>query len=580
MILERLNARRWLARISVSFGIFATLMALVHTYAQVIIVRLLLGLAEAGLFPGVVFYLTRWFTPQERAQRLAWIFAAQPISGLLGGLLAYPILSKMDGLLGLAGWRWLFFLEGFPTILLGITAWNILPADPSEASWLSSEEQRFLTERMRGVGAHGEILEVAETDEADNSNNNDDTSMVAYSPSSRAAAVPSHGIVRRDSSSTNSSTGLINGQTSEGALSVDVDAADGDGEAAQEQQLQQRQSSPSSSSAVLLPTFSVVSPSSWRARLERSWCAARAEALSLWQSTFSNRVIYLCILSNFLILIPVQAITFFLPAIVSELGVGTLAANGFSAIPYSAAVVAMALVSLHSDRTQERVWHVIGCNVLGFISMGVTASLLGGSSLAASAKGALIFLQLLFLSLTAAGVWACKPALMALFTSVLRGNHAVAIAAITTAGNISGLITPPIMAALRSGSEDYSSGCFFLMTVLFAASIMVLALQREIKRSERLAALQLQQNSMGTLDSSLTASAAAAALDGSGVDEEEGILEQQHNPDYGATNFASAAVAATGSSDSTTDEDVSSGRGRAVLRNPAATASSRGQARV
>lgn len=105
MILERVDARRWLARIIFTWGLIATLMLAIRSFTALVLARFLLGVAEAGFFPGIIFYLTLWFTPKERAQRLAFIFVAQPLSGILGGLLAYPILNYMDGVGGMAGWR-------------------------------------------------------------------------------------------------------------------------------------------------------------------------------------------------------------------------------------------------------------------------------------------------------------------------------------------------------------------------------------------------------------------------------------------------------------------------------------------
>ena len=450
MILERVDARRWLARIIFSWGLIATLMLAIRSFGALVLARFLLGVAEAGFFPGIIFYLTLWFTPKERAQRLAFIFVAQPFSGIMGGLLAYPILNYMDGVGGMAGWRWVFLLEGTPTVFLGVATWFYLPAKPHEASWLSNEEKNFLTMRMKGVTAHGEVPE-------------EDELQRRQQHSSRTSS-------RSNSHSSEHDVTELTPAIAHGHEGASSSSADGP-----------------AASAVGVGLVSPP-PRSWRTRLELSYVASMLELKSLYKSTFSNRIIYLCILCNFLILMPVQAITFYLPAIVGELGVGALAANGVSAIPYTFAMVSLFAVSIHSDRKQERVWHIIGCNVLGFVALAATAATLSVDRVSEGGKSDLnlVFWQLFFLSLTAAGVWGCKPALMALFTANLRGNIAVAIAAVTTVGNLSGIIAPIVMSALRAGSGNYASGCLFLMACLVLASITVHQLHREIEKQARI----------------------------------------------------------------------------------------------
>mmetsp|Transcript_31900 Transcript_31900/g.53801 ORF Transcript_31900/g.53801 Transcript_31900/m.53801 type:complete len:369 (+) Transcript_31900:111-1217(+) len=114
--------------------------------------RFILGIAEAGFFPGIIFYLTRWFTPRERASRLAILTSAHPIAGVLGGLLAYFILG-MDGYLGFKGWQWLFILEGFPSILAGFATLALLPESPAYATWLTEKEKALLAQHTTEEGS-------------------------------------------------------------------------------------------------------------------------------------------------------------------------------------------------------------------------------------------------------------------------------------------------------------------------------------------------------------------------------------------------------------------------------------------
>ncbi len=460
----------------------------IQSYGQLTFARLLLGVAEAGFFPGIVFYLTFFFTPKERAQRLAFIFAAQPVSGMLGGLLAYPILHSLDGALGMAGWRWVFLLEGSPTVLLGIVTWHYLPASPAEAPWLTQEEKQFMSERMRGSRTHGNVPPEAEEgqhqqqaegvgsheappsrlSEQSRSSSSSTSSSHELLPTSELTPVIDHPQVRRP----NGMAQVSSAWDAENVFESDAASAAHVTEDTTSSMHVGTELSPggNSNERTIYPAVSSHGPA-WRVRLQLLFHRSRLEFLSLYRSTFSNRFFYLCIAANFLILMPVQALTFFLPAITSEMGVGPLVANAVSAIPYSLATLAIFAVSIHSDRKGERVWHVIACNVLGFVSVALTAYTLtvaakreaSDAAPSASPDSALVFWQLFFLSLTAAGVWGGKPSLMAFFSSHLQGNVAVAIAAVTTAGNVSGIVCGPIMAALRGGSQDYSSGCVFLM---------------------------------------------------------------------------------------------------------------------
>ena len=135
LILNRVGARRWISRILLGWGIVAALMAAISTSQQLYGLRLLLGIAEAGFFPGIVLYLSQWVPASHRSRTLAGFMVAIPMAGLLGGPISAALLS-LQGVGGLAGWRWLFLIEALPAIVLGIVVWQRLPNRPREARWL------------------------------------------------------------------------------------------------------------------------------------------------------------------------------------------------------------------------------------------------------------------------------------------------------------------------------------------------------------------------------------------------------------------------------------------------------------
>lgn len=143
LILQRLGARRWIGRILLSWGVVAVLMAFMTSAAQFNLLRLLLGVAEAGFFPGIILYLSQWVPEQQRVRTLAGFLLALPVAGLLGGPISAALLS-LHQVLGLEGWRWLFLLEGLPAILLAFAVWRWLPNHPGEARWLPAEEAAAL----------------------------------------------------------------------------------------------------------------------------------------------------------------------------------------------------------------------------------------------------------------------------------------------------------------------------------------------------------------------------------------------------------------------------------------------------
>jgi len=147
LIVERWSARRWIARIMISWGLMTVLMAFIHTSRQFYVVRFLVGAAEAGFLPGVIVYLTHWFRYQDRAKAVAFFYAANPLSYVIGS----PLAGLLLGLswLGLRGWRWLFIIEGIPAVVVGmITIWYLTDW-PGQAHWLPADEKSWITSELQ-----------------------------------------------------------------------------------------------------------------------------------------------------------------------------------------------------------------------------------------------------------------------------------------------------------------------------------------------------------------------------------------------------------------------------------------------
>jgi ACS family tartrate transporter-like MFS transporter len=147
MILAKTGARRWVATLMVLWGVISSAMLLVHSAGSFYLLRFLLGAAEAGFFPGVIYYLRGWFPPTARAGVVALFTAAGPVSGIVGGPISGALLD-WDRLGGLAGWQWMFLMEGIPAIVLGMAAWLYLADGPEDAHWLSPEEKGWLIQNV------------------------------------------------------------------------------------------------------------------------------------------------------------------------------------------------------------------------------------------------------------------------------------------------------------------------------------------------------------------------------------------------------------------------------------------------
>jgi ACS family tartrate transporter-like MFS transporter len=147
VILARVGARRWIARIMVTWGLVACGMAFIQTAGQLYGMRLLLGAAEAGFTPGIIYYISRWFPSSNRARAMSFFYIAAALASVVGLPLSGALLN-MEGVLGIAGWRWLYFVEGMPAILLGFVVLKYLPDGVRDAKWLSAAQGEWLAKTI------------------------------------------------------------------------------------------------------------------------------------------------------------------------------------------------------------------------------------------------------------------------------------------------------------------------------------------------------------------------------------------------------------------------------------------------
>src|SRR5436309_4406713 len=147
IILERVGARLWISRIMVTWGLISASLMFVRTPAVFYLLRFLLGVAEAGFFPGVIYYLSLWYPTAHRARAIAAFMTAVPVTGLIGGPLSGALL-ELDGIYGLAGWQWLFLLEGLPAVVLGVSVIFYLDDRPETTPWLEPQERDWLVDTL------------------------------------------------------------------------------------------------------------------------------------------------------------------------------------------------------------------------------------------------------------------------------------------------------------------------------------------------------------------------------------------------------------------------------------------------
>jgi len=149
LILDRVGARRWIARVMVGWGLVSGAFAFCSGPISFFILRFLLGLAEAGFFPGMILYFTYWFPSEYRGRVISTLFIAQPVANAAASIVSAAILG-MDGVLGIKGWQWIFLIEAVPAILLGFVIFRVMTDRPGRADWLTTEEKTWLQARIDG----------------------------------------------------------------------------------------------------------------------------------------------------------------------------------------------------------------------------------------------------------------------------------------------------------------------------------------------------------------------------------------------------------------------------------------------
>jgi sugar phosphate permease len=154
VLLKKFGARMWIARIMISWGILSSCMMFVRGEWSFYALRFLLGIAEAGFFPGIIFYLTLWYPSRHRSTRTAWFVAAIAVSGVIGNPISGWIMDRLSGVMNLAGWQWLFLAEGIPSMVVGFWVIYYLDSSIEETTWLTAEEKALLQRNLLAEDHH------------------------------------------------------------------------------------------------------------------------------------------------------------------------------------------------------------------------------------------------------------------------------------------------------------------------------------------------------------------------------------------------------------------------------------------
>ncbi|MFC3108160.1 MFS transporter [Undibacterium arcticum] len=345
VILHKVGARVWIARIMITWALISGSFMFVTTPTTFYVMRFLLGLAEAGFFPGIILYLTYWYPAERRSRIVSTFMTAIPLSGVIGGPLSGWIMESFAGVQGWTGWQWMFILEAVPAIILGIAVLLYLDDGIRSSKWLSEGEKRLLEERIE----------------------NDAKGKVAH-PSLRAM-----------------------------------------------------------------------------------FADARVWVMAL--------IYFCCVMGQY-------GLTFWMPTLIKTAGIkGVFNIGMFTAIPYSAAVIAMLLLGRSSDKRRERRWHLVTPMLLG--AVGLVGSALAGTTNTEIA--------IIFLAIAAAGVLSSAPLFWSLPTSFLNGVAAAAgIAAINSVGNLAGFAGPYLIGAIKDMTHSTNIGMYVLAGVLVAGAAVVL----------------------------------------------------------------------------------------------------------
>ncbi|QFH71597.1 MFS transporter [Enterobacter sp. E76] len=352
LILHKVGARIWIARVMITWGLVSGAMAFVQGTSSFYTLRFLLGVAEAGFFPGIILYLSYWFPAQRRAQVTAIFMAAAPISTALGSPISAALL-EMNGLMGFRGWQWMFVLEALPAVVFGVVVLFWLTDKPEKAKWLDDEERNWL---MATLAAE----------------------------QSRKQATAQHSVLK----------GLLDPRVL----------------------------------ALALVYFGT---------------SAGLYTLGIWS-----------------------------PQIIKTLGISSMTVGLLNAVPAVIAVMAMVVWARHSDRTNERPWHVIG------------ACLLAACGLLFAGSATTVVTVILALTIVNCGISASKPPLWSMPTLFLSGPAAAAgIATINSIGNLGGFVGPFMIGVIKEHSGSYTWGLWFVAGLLVLSSLTVLLLSSMNKKA-------------------------------------------------------------------------------------------------
>ncbi|WP_291390322.1 MFS transporter [Acinetobacter sp.] len=345
IILHKVGARIWIARVMVTWGIIAGGMAFVESSTSFYVMRFLLGVAEAGFFPGIILYLSYWFPARNRAGVIALFMAAAPIATAIGSPISAALL-EMHGIMGLAGWQWMFLIEAVPAVILGVVVFFYMTDRPEKATWLKADEREWLVKTMQAEDAN-------------------------------KGGQQHHSILR----------GLANPRVL----------------------------------ALALIYFGT---------------SAGLYTLGIWA-----------------------------PQIIKELGVSSMTVGLLNAIPPIISVVAMILWSRHSDKTNERTWHV------------ALACLTAAVGLAIAASTGSMFGLIAALTIVNVGISCSKPPLWSMPTMFLSGAAAATgIATINSIGNLGGFAGPAMIGWVKDQTGSFAGGLYFVAGLLILSTVLTLVL--------------------------------------------------------------------------------------------------------
>ena len=345
IILHKVGARIWIARVMVTWGIIAGGMAFVESSTSFYVMRFLLGVAEAGFFPGIILYLSYWFPARNRAGVIALFMAAAPIATAIGSPISAALL-EMHGIMGLAGWQWMFLIEAIPAVILGVVVFFYMTDRPEKAAWLKPDEREWLVKTMQAEDAN-------------------------------KGGQQHHSILR----------GLANPRVL----------------------------------ALALIYFGT---------------SAGLYTLGIWA-----------------------------PQIIKELGVSSMTVGLLNAIPPIISVVAMILWSRHSDKTNERTWHV------------ALACLTAAVGLAIAASTGSMFGLIAALTIVNVGISCSKPPLWSMPTMFLSGAAAATgIATINSIGNLGGFAGPAMIGWVKDQTGSFAGGLYFVAGLLILSTVLTLVL--------------------------------------------------------------------------------------------------------